>query len=107
MIQPVVPPPTELQFWDYVQFGILGVVFFMVVFRKGLMTTQAHSEVVELYKDALKAERERGDKAEESAQLAIETSRVANKGLEASNNALEALREIAIRQRYSPEGGPP
>lgn len=83
---------------NLIQFGILGIFFLMVITRQGLMTTKAHEEVVQLYKEqiaelkiAYEAEKEGRAKAEESSNLAIKTANVATQ-------TLEAFKIIAIQQ---------
>lgn len=72
--------------------GVLGTIFVMLVLRIGLMTTKEHNEVTGLLKDAITEHKNRADRAEENAKVAVQAA-------EAATSALDALRQIASDRR--------
>jgi hypothetical protein len=98
------PDPSDPFFWA--QFGLLGVIFLMLILRRGLMTTKAHDEVVvekdlrinqaradaDEWKGAYFHEQRAREKESDARQLAEQRADVAVEAAKTVSAALDALR---------------
>ena len=84
----------DIPFGEFIQYGILGILFVMLIMRVGIMTVKAHTEVVDLLKDAVETQKARAEKAEQGQHVAIQAA-------EAATAALQALKMVASERRDS------
>lgn len=106
------PPDFQSPFF-WVQFGLLGVIFLMLVLRRGLMTTNAHEEVMgaqterleelrqdrDEWKQAYFTERDAREKESDARGLAEVRADAAVEAARTVAAAMDALRTEFGRRR--------
>jgi hypothetical protein len=100
-------PPSDFTPFYWLQFGLLGLFFLMLITGKGLMTTQRHAEVIaeknermaevradrDEWKAAYMAEREAREKESDARGMAEIRAEAAIEAAKTGAKALDALRQ--------------